>query len=230
VPRQEVEGVLHALRTLVGRELRCRGDAPAGRVQGFLIDGVAWSLRYARVRLATEPGGPERLLPAAAFPSLGPGAGAISACLTPGELAHGLAAPAGGDAPSRAEEAALHAALHWRPYWCEGEPETALHDAATAIGATLYCGGEPFGHVCDLLVDSEDWSVPALRIAPAGAEDAPLHLPCSFLHDARWAQARFDSDVRAAVLACAPAAGQPLPGRDDLDRLARYLFGASPAS
>jgi len=220
--------LLHALRTLIGSELRCRDDALAGRVRGFLIDGDAWVLRYARVRLAGEPAGPDRRLPTAAFPPLARAAGALPACLTPEELARGLALPGNALLPDRAGERALHAALHWQPYWRERDPATPLHDAAAAVGAALHCGGEPFGEVCDLLVDSEDWSVPALRIAPAGG-GARLHLPCSFLREARWDDARFDSDVRAAVLACAPAGAKPLPGRDDLARLARHLSAPHPA-
>ena len=223
--------MLHALRTLIGCELRCRDDAPAGRVRGFLIDDAAWALRYVRVRLAGEPSGPDRLLPTAAFPPLARADGPMPACLTPGELARGLALADGAATPTRDEERALHAALHWQPYWRRGDGEPALHDAAAAIGAALNCGGEPFGEVSDLLVDSEDWSVPALRIAPAGGTGTALHLPCSFLRDARWDEARFDSDVRAAVLACAPAtARHDLPGRQDLDRLSRHLTESRPAS
>jgi hypothetical protein len=224
--------VLHALTRLIGRELRCRDDVPAGRVTGFLIDDDVWALRYVRVRLFGDTALVQRVLPCAALPPL-PDAttGPLTACLTPTELARGLP-PHDGDEPlSRDDEQALHDALHWRPYWHDAASTAPLHDAEAALGAELCCCGEPFGRIGDLLVDTRRWSVPALRIHTDAPDAAGhLHLPTAFVSASDWRHARFDSDVRAAALACAPASTGPVPGAEYLDRLSRHLSGGRTAT
>jgi hypothetical protein len=223
----EVRSVLHALSQLIGRELRCRDDAPAGRVTGFLIDDRAWALRYVRVHLADDLPLAQRLLPCAALPPLARATpGPLAVCLTPSELARGLP-PHGDDEPlTRKDEEALHDALHWQPYWHDAEA-APLHDAEAALGAALYCCGEPFGRIGELLVDTGGWTVPALRIdADAPGATGYLYLPTAFVTVGDWGGARFDSDIRAAALACAPASTRPVPGTDYLDRLRHHLASA----
>lgn len=213
---------MHALTTLVGCELCCRASMPAGRVTGFVID-ARWRVRYVIVRLDAEKRARPRLLPAAAFPPLALPTGPMTACLTPAELSHGLELEGTCEAITRAQEAALHDALHWAPYWRPDEvtPPSSLHDAGAAMGARLTCAGEAFGRVDDLMLDTTRWSVSALRIATGPA--SWLHLPPAFISDAHWDRAQFDCDVRAAALSCAPTTEQATPGSDYFERLRRHL-------
>lgn len=218
--------MLYGLSDFVGCELRCRANAPSGEVLGFLIDDRAWALRYACVRLKGGPQEPVRLLPVAAFPPVHEFLDHVSACLTPAELSHGIPLTGACEQITREQEQALHDALHWLPYWSEpgGSATSTLHDAERAIGAPLTCGGDPFGIVEDLLVDTHSWAVSAFRIATDAALDAQrLHLPPTFIRAAHWDTPRFDSDVRAAALACAPMSSLAVPGNDYFDRLRQHL-------
>jgi hypothetical protein len=75
--------------------------------------------------------------------------------------------------------------------------------------------------VDDLALDTTRWSVSALRIATSPT--SWLHLPPSFISEARWERAQFGCDVRAAALSCAPTTEQATPGNDYFERLQRHL-------
>jgi hypothetical protein len=220
--------MLHGFRQFLDCELRCRSNGPVGRVIAFLLDDTAWALRYVHVRLDVDGAGVSRLLPTAVLPDVEHFNGTLSACLTARELAHGhvLNEGDGYKAPSLHDEQALHDALHWRPYWEQAEAQTpgSLHDAALAVGASLSCGGEPFGRVHDLLLDTETWHVSALSMEMSGAaEGERLHLPPSFIREVSWDARHLDCDIRAAVLACAPTSALRAPDDEYFTRLQHHL-------
>lgn len=223
------EAVLrHDLSELTGCELRCRARVFAGRVLGFFLDDAGWTLRYISVALQADPPGATRLLPTATLPPVLNVEGCLHACLAPDELRRGHLLAGSIETVSRDDEQTLHDSLHWLPYWLEpGAPASGtLRDAALAIGAQLSCCGESFGVVEDMLVDTETWAVSALRIAIHGATGAQrLHLPPSFIRHADWDARCFDSDVRAAALACAPTSSLAAPASQYFDRLQQHLSG-----
>lgn len=218
----------HDLSELLGCELRCRTNVFAGRVLSFLLDDAGWALRYVSVALDGDAAGVTRLLPTATLPPVPDFDGCLHACLAPDELRRGHALAGSGEPVSRADEQALHDALHWLPYWLEpGAPASGtLREAALTLGAGLSCCGEPFGVVEDVLIDTQTWVVLALRIVIPGTTGSQrLHLPPSFIRHADWDARRFDSDVRAAALACAPTSSQAAPASQYFDRLEQHLSG-----
>jgi len=175
--------MLRSSRFIMGCPVRAT-DGPGGSVVDLLFEDAIWTVRWAVVetgswlyeRRVLVP--PQRLVPADSH------ADAFAIPLTCAQVE--ASPPEESDLPvSRRYEQMLFAHYQWDPYWTGGgllgvglppqiEPSTDveppkgddhLRSVRHVKGAAVRTRDGEIGHVVDLLVDPQDWTIPLIEIA-----------------------------------------------------------------
>ncbi|HEV2673095.1 MAG TPA: PRC-barrel domain-containing protein [Aliidongia sp.] len=169
---------------IIGHSVRAT-DGAIGSVTDLLYDDATWTVRWAVVDTGAWLPGRRVLLPPARLVPAQDDAKVFTLPLTCEQVK--ASPPEETDLPvSRQYEHQLFSHYQWDPYWIGGgafgvgtmpllplplgnlEPLTGdehLRSAVTTRGYAVRASDGDIGHVADLLVDPERWSIPLIEIA-----------------------------------------------------------------
>ena len=161
--------MLRSLKQLYGEKLGAT-DGEIGTIKDFYFDQEHWTIRYLVADTGDWLAGRKVLLSTHSLASRPASGKVIHVSLARKKIEKSPAIDAH-DPVSRQSEERYHKYYGWLPYWTSNstdmvgpQPEPHLHRAKSVTGYLVRVGDETIGHVCDFMVNTENWKIGQLVV------------------------------------------------------------------